>query len=205
MRSSGVAPAVAPLAAVAVLLLCVPSAATGPGTGRITGAVDPSLVDDPTSAVAYVEDVPGRSFTPPAQPAVMEQRGMQFIPHVLPVLRGTTVRFPNMDRVRHNAFSPSPAKRFNFGIYYPRDERRLTFDMLGTVTLLCNIHEQMSGYVIVLQNPYFARVTTDGRFEIEDVPDGRYQVVLWTERTRPRQWVTVRGGAVDASFGPATR
>jgi plastocyanin len=183
------------------LLVRLPAAAA-PATGRIAGAVDPSLTDDPASAFVYVEEIAGRTFPPPAEPAVMEQQHLQFVPHVLPVVRGTTVRFPNGDRVRHNVFSPSPAKPFNFGIYLPREERQLTFDTLGTVTLLCNIHEQMSAYIVVLQNPYFARLGPDGRYAIDDVPAGRYTLALWTERgARPKQPVVVaRGSTVNTRF-----
>jgi plastocyanin len=166
--------------AVCALMLAQTIAARA--AGRIEGVVELPSPDDLTSAVVYVEEVSGRTFAPPAQPAVMEQHRTQFVPHVLPILRGTTVRFPNTDRVRHNIFSPSPAKPFNFGIYYPGEEKQLRFDELGTVTLLCNIHEQMSAYILVLQNPYFARVGPDGRYSIDGVPDGRYSVALWTER-----------------------
>jgi hypothetical protein len=189
-----------PLLLSAALLVRLPANAA-PGSGRIAGIVDATVVDDPANAFVYVDDVPGRTFPPPPQPAVMGQRQMQFVPHVLPVVRGTTVRFPNDDHVRHNVFSPSSAKPFNFGIYYPREERQLTFDRLGTVTLLCNIHEQMSGYVVVLQNPYFARLGADGSFAIEDVPDGQYSLTLWRERRpRPTQPVVVRGTTTNVRF-----
>ena len=188
-----------PLLLSATLLVRVPAIAAG--GGRIVGAVEPSLVDDPTNAFVYIEEVPSRTFAPPPEPVVMQQRRMQFIPHVLPILRGTTVRFPNTDRVRHNVFSPSRAKPFNFGIYYPGEDRQLTFDTLGTVTLLCNVHEQMSAFIVALQNPYFARVGVDGHYAIDDVPEGRYSLTLWTERGKPRQPVVVKGTTVVANFG----
>jgi plastocyanin len=165
--------------------------------GRIQGVVELPSPDDPSSAVVYVEEVPGRTFPPPAQPLAMEQHRTQFVPHVLPIVRGTTVRFPNTDRVRHNIFSPSPAKPFNFGIYYPGEERQLRFDELGTVTLLCNIHEQMSAYILVLQNPYFTRVGSDGHYSIDGVPEGRYALALWTERgPKLTRTVVVKSGVV---------
>jgi plastocyanin len=191
-----------PLVLAAALLVRLPAAAAG--RGKIFGTVDAALTVDPTSALVYVEDVAEKTFAPPAEPALVEQRRMQFVPHVLPILRGTTVRFPNVDRVRHNVFSPSSAKPFNFGIYYPREARELTFDKLGVVTLLCNIHEQMLGYVVVLQNPYFTKVAADGTYAIEGVPDGRYTVALWSERSsRPGMPAVVRGGPVEITFtGP---
>ena len=87
----------------------------------------------------------------------------------------------------------SPAGRFAAARY-----------VLGVVTLLCNIHEQMLGYVFVLQNPYFARVAADGSYVIDGVPDGGYSVALWSERSsRPGRSAVVRGGPVEISFaGP---
>jgi len=168
--------------------------------GRISGTVDPSLTRN-AEAVVYIDEVPDKTFEPPTEPAVIEQRQMAFVPHVLPILRGTTVRFPNVDRVRHNVFSPSPAKPFNFGIYYPRESRQITFDKVGVVSLLCNIHETMSGYILVLQNPYFARVGADGKYAIGDVPDGSYTLALWAERGKPlRVPAVVRGGPVEVNF-----
>lgn len=192
----------APLVLAAALLVRLPAAAAA--RGKIFGTVDAALMVDPTNAIVYVQDVPRKTFAPPTEPALVEQRHMQFLPHVLPVLRGTTVRFPNADRVRHNVFSPSSAKPFNFGIYYPREARELTFDKLGVVTLLCNIHEQMLGYVVVLQNPFFTRVAADGSYAIEGVPDGRYVVGLWSERSSPPgRPAVVRDGPVEIAFtGP---
>jgi plastocyanin len=72
-----------------------------------------------------------------------------FIPHVLPVLAGTAVAFPNNDTVRHNVFSPSPAKRFNLGSYAQKVTKHVVFDKPGVVALLCNVHAEMSAYVVV--------------------------------------------------------
>jgi plastocyanin len=169
---------------------------------RISGSVDKSLMKDPSDTLVYVEEVGGAEFSPPTEAAVVEQRGMQFLPRVLPVLRGTRVRFPNVDRVRHNVFSPSPTQPFTFGIYYPGQTRELVFDKIGVVSLLCNIHEEMSAYVVVLQNPYFSRVESTGRYVIDAVPDGKHTVVLWRERKPPvKRQVTVRAGNVDVTFG----
>jgi plastocyanin len=150
--------------------------------------------------VVYVAEVPGRSFSPPQKPVELEQRGQAFVPHVLPILRGTTVRFPNNDRIRHNVFSPAGPRPFNFGIYPPGSVKEMTFDQLGVVMLLCNIHENMSAFILVLQNPYFALVGDDGRFNLE-LPDGSYSLVLWTEGRPPEtRKVTVRGD-VQVDFG----
>jgi plastocyanin len=168
---------------------------------KISGTVDGALAKTLTDAVVYIEDVPGKTYPVPADPVTIEQRQMTFIPHVLPVLVGTRVRFPNVDRVRHSVFSPSATKPFNFGIYYPRETREITFDKVGVVSLLCSIHEQMSAYVLVLQNPYFARVGADGRFTLADVPDGSHTVVLWTESGKPVKLpAKVSGAPVEVNF-----
>ncbi len=168
--------------------------------GTIHGSVDPSLATPFADAVVYVKQAPG-SFSPPKEPAAIEQRGRTFIPHVLPVLRGSRVLFPNQDVVRHNVFSPSKGNTFNFGIYLPGDTREVTLETVGTVTLLCNIHEEMSGYVLVLQNPYFARVDAAGNFNITGVPDRDYELELWAGgRVRSTKTVHVRGGSAQVSF-----
>jgi plastocyanin len=144
-------------------------------------------------AVVYVAEVKGREF-PHGKTVEMEQRGQEFSPHVLPIVRGTTVRFPNNDRVRHNVFSPQGPKPFNFGIYPPGATKELVFDKLGVVMLLCNIHESMSAYILVLQNPYFATIS-DQHYRLE-VPEGSYTLVLWSEgRPLEQRKVSVHGEA----------
>jgi plastocyanin len=153
-----------------------------------------NLVAAYADAVVYISEVPGKTFAPPPRRVTLEQRGQAFVPHVLPILRGTTVKFPNNDRIRHNVFSPAGPKPFNFGIYPPGAEKELQFDQLGVVMLLCNIHENMSGFILVLQNPYFAAVGADGRYLLENVPDGAYTVSLWAEGKPPQaRKVTIHG------------
>jgi plastocyanin len=166
----------------------------------LRGSVAPALVSTLTDAVVYVKEAPG-TFAPPSEPETIEQRGRTFIPHVLPVLRGTRVVFPNRDVVRHNVFSPSRGNTFNFGIYLPGDTREVKLDVPGTVTLLCNIHEEMSGYVLVLQNPYFSRVDGAGNFAISGLPDRDYTLELWSAgQVRATKVARVRGGAATVTF-----
>jgi plastocyanin len=160
------------------ILLLLPSLAWA---GTVRGRVARNLVAAYPDAVVYVNEVAGKNFPPPAKPVTLEQRGGIFVPHVLPILRGTTVRFPNNDRIRHNVFSPAGPKPFNFGIYPPGAEKELQFDQLGVVMLLCNIHENMSGFILVLQNPFFTLVGNDGKYSLENLPDGSYTLSLWSE------------------------
>ena len=160
------------------LLLLLPSLALA---GNVHGKIARSLVSAYADAVVYVTEVPGKTFPAPQKPVILEQRGQAFLPHVVPILRGTTVKFPNNDRIRHNVFSPAGPKPFNFGIYPPGAEKELVFDQLGVVMLLCNIHENMSAFILVLQNPWFVQVGSDGKYTLENLPDGNYTLSLWSE------------------------
>lgn len=116
----------------------------------------------------------------------MDQKGLTFIPHVLPVLRGTTVDFLNSDTVAHNVFTPSEAgDKFNLGTWQRGVVRNYTFNKLGVVEILCNLHPDMSAFILVLSNPYFMKIEKDGKFIIVDVPAGRYTLNLWHERLKP--------------------
>lgn len=179
------------LAAVAVLAL-VPGVAAADG---IEGRVAVARARDNRDVVVYVERIPGKTFTPPAAPVVVDQKNLAFQPHVIPVLAGTRVTFPNSDEVRHNVFSPTKGATFDLGTYPLGASRTHQFDVPGVVTLLCNVHAEMSAYVVVTETPYFAVSERDGHFAIPGVPPGRYQLVTWHERARPvRQVVDVPEG-----------
>lgn len=163
-------------------------------TGTIQGKIDSPWIKR-SAAVVYLKDVPGK-FPPPSQQPVMDQRGLKFIPHVLPVLVGSTVSFPNNDSVRHNVFSPSrSARRFNLGIYPAGATKHVTYDRVGVVPLLCNVHSEMSAFVVVLPNPYFAVTDDQGSFKIENIPEGTYTLTFWHGKLRPKAGkVPVRPG-----------
>ncbi|MSP74260.1 MAG: hypothetical protein EXR76_19180 [Myxococcales bacterium] len=182
----------------------VPSPASGlspeQNEAGVFGRIDPTLVPPGVPAIVYIEHLPGE-FPPSADPQVIEQRGRKFLPQVVPVLRGSRVVFPNRDVVRHNVFSASKGNVFNFGIYLPGDSREVVFEALGTVTLLCNIHEEMSAYALVLQNPFFKRVEADGTFLLDRVPKGESVVVLWARgAVRARKPTQITAGRVVVDF-----
>lgn len=106
----------------------------------------------------------------------------QFDPHVLPIQAGTTVEWPNNDRIYHNVFSFSDAKQFDLGLYKSGDSRSVTFDKPGRVDVFCSIHSTMNCIVLVLENPYFAKADGKGRYTIPNVPPGRYKLKSWHER-----------------------
>ncbi len=194
----------------AVFGLAFVSAATsgGPGAGAggvISGTVKAPGLRDAANAVVYIASAPGRHD--PQEPVVVDQRNIQFSPHVVPLVVGTTIRFLNSDDVQHNVFTPSAAgDLFNLGSWPKGQTKPYTFTKMGRVDLLCNVHHEMRAYVLVLQNPFFAVTTKDGRFRIGGVPPGRYQLKVWHERgSAAAVPIQVSEGAVDVTFELAVR
>jgi plastocyanin len=138
------------------------------------------------NVVLYVQGAPAAAADT-ARPigATMEQDDERFTPHVLPVLRGATVGFPNADDVFHNVFSLSSARTFDLGRYPNGSAKSVTFEKSGVVQVFCHIHSDMSAVILVLDNPHFAVPSTAGRYVIDDVPPGEYTVVGWHERIKP--------------------
>lgn len=111
------------------------------------------------------------------------QHGATFSPHVLPVVVGTTVEWPNDDDIYHNVFSMSDVKPFDLGLYRGNPpDKRVTFDKPGRVDIFCSIHENMHCVVLVLPNAYFSATDENGRYRIADVPPGVYKLKAWHER-----------------------
>ncbi len=146
---------------------------------------------DHSDVVVFLDGVPGK-FDPSRQRPSVSQKERRFLPSVLPILKGTTVEFPNDDTVFHNVFSLSKARPFDLNIYEPGKTRSVTFSKSGVVRVFCNIHPQMSCSIIVLNNPYFTTTDKDGFFLLTEVPDGRYTMRTWNERgATSRQEITV--------------
>lgn len=146
--------------------------------------------------IVYIEHVPG-TFEPQKERAVLDQKNMAFIPHVLPILQGTTVDFLNSDMVQHNVYSlDAVADNFNLGTWLKGETRPFTFNKLGVASIRCNVHVDMQAYVLVLQNPFFARVDNKGNFSITNAPEGKYIIKLWNERFKAEdKQVEVKAGA----------
>jgi plastocyanin len=186
-------------AAAAAALLVTPAGVSGAG-GTITGTVKVTGSSSSADAVVYVVQAPGAATTP--KTAEMDQRQMQFMPHVLPIVAGTTVQFLNSDPTPHNVFSPDHEK-YNLGTWPQGQKKSYTFDKCKTFpcvyTQLCRVHPEMEGFIVVVQNPYFAVTDRDGKYEIKDVPPGSYQVGVWDEKGK----AAAKPVTVDASK-PAT-
>ena len=155
-------------------------------------------------AVIYIQKIEGKTFQPLKEPVTMDQKNLVFIPHVLPVLKGTTVGFRNSDDVLHNVFSPDDcAEKFNLGTWPKGETRSYTFKNPGCITvMLCNVHPEMEAYVIVLETPYYAVSEKDGSYIIKNVPAGKYTLKVWHEKLKEQSVeITVpEGGSVTQNF-----
>jgi plastocyanin len=186
---------------VAGLLLVHPVAAGF----SITGTVKATGLSSNADAVVYLQQAAG-TFKPTSEP--MDQRKMQFIPHVLAVVAGSTVKFTNSDPTPHNVFSPDNEK-YNLGTWPQGQSKEYTFSKCTkfpcAYTQLCRVHPEMEGFIIVLQNPYFAVSDRDGKYEIKDVPPGAYTIAVWHPRLKGQpKPVTVEAGkpaVVDFTLG----
>lgn len=115
----------------------------------------------------------------------MEQKNEAFVPHLLPIVKGSTVDFLNGDPIFHNVFSLSKATSFDLGRYPRGSSRSVRFEQPGVVKVFCHIHADMSAIILVLDNPFFTTPDREGKFQIDDVPPGTYSAVAWHERARP--------------------
>ncbi|MGA3210105.1 MAG: carboxypeptidase regulatory-like domain-containing protein [Terriglobales bacterium] len=175
------------LALIATLSL---AAQAGDIEGKVSGMKGKSVV--------YVDTVVGKTFPAPKDHPVMDQKGLLFQPHEMVVLQGTTVDFLNSDNVQHNVFWSAVGNDkkagHNLGTWPKGEKRSFTFDKPGVVPVLCNVHPEMAGYIIVSPTPYFAETDDSGSYKIKDVPDGSYTLVAWHEGGKPKsQPVTVSG------------
>jgi len=174
------------------------AASAGTISGKVSGVAGESVV--------YVDTIAGKTFPAPAEHSVMDQKGLLFQPHIVVVQVGTTVDFLNSDKVAHNVFWPSlmqgtkklPGK--NLGTWPQGEKRSFKFDQPGVAAMLCNVHPEMSGYVVVVPTPYQATTDKNGNYKIENVPDGQYNVVAWHEGAKSSSKAVSVAGDTKADF-----
>jgi plastocyanin len=176
LRAQGVA---------AVLLLVAGGVAAG--EGRIAATITDREGAPVAFAVVYAEalgaDEPEAHL--PAPTAVMDQQDRQFVPHILVVRTGTAIQFPNSDTVSHHVYSFSPTKQFELALYRQGTVHPpLVFDTPGEVTLGCNIHDDMVGYILVVDTPYFAMTDDKGEAKLAGLAPGKYRLHVWTPRLK---------------------
>lgn len=129
-------------------------------------------------AVVYLE---GEAKATPLSKAIVDQRDKMFAPHVSCVPRGTTMQFPNNDTVFHNVFAYFDASKFDLGMYPRGASKSIKLEKTGVVALLCNVHSDMSAYIVVVDTPFYAVTDKQGRFVLKDVPPGSYTLHVWHE------------------------
>lgn len=182
--------------AMAAVLMMSLAAAAGTISGKVSGVSGESVV--------YVEAPAGKTFLAPTQEPVIDQKGLMFQPHITVVQQGTTAQFLNSDSVAHNVFwiSVGGNKKLghNLGTWPKGEKRPFKFDNPGAVPLLCNVHPEMSGYVVVSPTPYFATTDKSGEYKIENVPDGNYTVTAWHEGAKNQSKPLAVAGDSKADF-----
>jgi len=196
MNLSRIAAKAAIAATLALALACAGRA------NDIKGKVSVQGIKSAENIAVYVDVIADKKFDAPKDHIVIDQKKMAFIPHVAVVQQGTTVDFLNSDPVGHNVYWPSisgnTALKGNLGTWPKGDKKPYVFKDLGVASLLCNVHPEMSGYVVVVPTPYFAVTDKDGNFEIKNVPAGKYTLKTWSEDGKPTTQ------AVDLSGATAT-
>ncbi len=145
----------------------------GTVAGKVTGGGGEAFV--------YIEDVVATSHGV----AAMTQEGKQFKPHLLAVAKGTRVDFPNRDAIFHNVFSVTPDSSFDLGSYQQGASKSVTMTKPGVVTVYCNMHPQMIGYILVTPSSLYAPAGEDGAFRLAGVPVGHHRLVAWAPNAKP--------------------
>ena len=180
----------------AVVAMMSLAASAGTISGKVSGVSGESVV--------YVEAIAGKTFPAPTAKPVMDQKGLMFQPHLIVVEQGTTVEFLNSDSVAHNVFwiSIGGNKKLghNLGTWPQGEKRGFKFDNPGAVPLLCNVHPEMSGYIVVSPTPYFTKTDKSGEYKIENVPDGSYTVTAWHEGAKNQSKPVTVAGDSKADF-----
>ncbi len=173
--------------------------------GDVKGKVAVQGLRSAENIAVYVDAIPGKKFDPPAEHVTIDQRRMAFVPKVTVVLQGTTVDFLNSDSVAHNVYWPSVSGNkklgHNLGTWAKGERKSYQFNNPGVASLLCNVHPEMSGTLVIVVTPYFAVTDIDGTFVIKNVPPGAYTLKTWSEDGKvTTQSVTVAAGTANVDL-----
>jgi plastocyanin len=152
------------------------AAELGSVEGKIRITKDGKARSDHSNVVVYLEGIPASAVE---RKHAIRQKNLQFEPRVSVVVKGTTVDFPNDDKVFHNVFSTSRPARFDLGLYRSGASKSVPFKREGVVDVFCNIHPDMWSRVLVVPTTLFAATDTSGKFKIDGVPAGTYPIVVW--------------------------
>ncbi|MEC4673785.1 MAG: hypothetical protein VST68_06320 [Nitrospirota bacterium] len=195
------------------LLFAMTSIATA---GEITGAVKSATGKPVKNAYVFIWEVPEQEFAPAEDVIPIDQIKKEFVPHILPVLIGSTVTFPNKDQIHHHVYSFSEAKKFDRPLFRGTDVEPVVFDKRGAVRVGCKIHDTMSAIILVLQNPYFGITDKQGKYSIRNmssekkdkqIPPGEYKLAVWHEfmhgkhaRKTRRNFEVATSGQIKVNF-----
>ncbi len=169
------------------LLLAPLCASAAELEGKVSLVVDgkPLRAEEALEAVVYFRPASPIAVNPSTSEYTMSTDRKQFVPHILPIVVGSIVRFPNQDSILHNAFSTSKNNVFDVGLYAEGEGHTVTFTHPGYVRVYCNVHHSMIGHILVLDTPYFTHPDAHGRFNLVDLPEGRGDLVVWHDRAKP--------------------
>ncbi len=197
------------LVAASLALVSAAAAAEGVQPVLVTHAKTGGL---PDAIVSLVPLDSGATATAPVDGATIIQSDEQYSPYVSAVPLGSSVSFPNQDRVQHHLYSVSKPKRFEKPLYAPGSTEAVVFDQPGVVALGCNIHDWMIAYLLVVATPYYAKSDSDGRANLSGVPAGRYRLEVWHPRLASpvTREITLTAGAnapvsIDLALRPDRR
>jgi len=153
-------------------------------SGRVTG---PDGKGIPQAVVFVQSPAPADTAAAEALPsAEMNQINKSFVPHVLPIAVGTRVNFPNYDQIQHHVYSFSRVKTFELPLYRGETAKPVLFDKPGVVKLGCNIHDWMSGIILVLPTHHFAMTDDNGGYSLSGLPPGEYTLTAWHAQSREK-------------------
>lgn len=188
------------LVALVALALSPLFARAGEVSVALTDSAGKPVADAVLSLTPLDAPVPAAT---PTSGVEIAQSGQQYRPYVTPVRVGTLVEFPNKDDVQHHLYSVSKPKPFEKPLYESGASESVLFDRPGVVTLGCNIHDWMVAYVVVLETPWFAKSSAEGRASVPALPAGRYRLDLWHPRLAApvtREIVVGAEGALEEKF-----
>lgn len=153
--------------------------------------------------LVYIDQkVPGATHPTPTTMQVVIQKDGTFTPHIMPILVGTTIEWPNDDQIYHNVFSMSDPKPFDLGLYKRGTVKKVTFDQPGRLDVFCSIHTKMHCIIWVLENPFYATTDSKGNYLITNIPAGTYKLKAWHERlpSQVKEIIVPETGEVQADF-----
>jgi plastocyanin len=168
---------------------------------NISGNIKAQGVRKPDNILVYLTKIPDQK-TPPGTEFILDQNNLTFSPHIMVIPAGSTVVFPNNDKVDHNVFSLSRTKNFNFGSYKPGESQKVVFEKPGIVELRCDLHSEMISYILVMKNSYFALTDKKGDFilDVTGLASGKYTLKTWHEKLKNSKIAIELPAALDTKM-----